>query len=97
MVQNTSIPHFPTGDVRSKKFDRFRPKFVGWAIFPLGSLPPAEATLSDLPAYRQAGRQAGWTISSFSSISFFNQCLLYHIYLISRVFVEQVYMYKVFE
>jgi hypothetical protein len=45
-----------------KNSNRFRPKFVGWAKFP----PPAEAILSDLPAYRQAGRQAGWTISSFS-------------------------------
>jgi hypothetical protein len=39
-----------------KNSNRFRPKFVGWAKFPLDPpfRPPAEATLSD------------WAISSFS-------------------------------
>jgi hypothetical protein len=54
-----------------KNSNRFRPKFVGRAEFPPN--PPFFSTRSQkrlfrtcLPAYRQAGQQAGWTISSFS-------------------------------
>jgi len=50
------ISHFPTGGVRSKKFEQVSPKICRAGGIPLGSpFPPlAEATLLD------------WTISSFS-------------------------------
>jgi hypothetical protein len=51
-----------------KKFELISPKICRVGKIPprFPFRPPAEATLSDLPACLPVGRQAGWTISSFS-------------------------------
>jgi hypothetical protein len=53
-------PHFPTGGVRSKKFELISPKICRAGGIPHNPpfRPPAEATLLDLPACLSAGRPA---------------------------------------